>query len=259
MNSANAPAPLKVLLVQIRKDMDMLAPEQAGFIGLSGLESHQFSILDVYRQPDFQPDIIDDFQLLFIGGLSDDPSNTVDFPIEAFPFIDNLRALIRRAAALGKASLLSCGGFMIASEVLGGRVVIDPEREELGVYPICLTTDGLADPLFAGFPKCFDAISGHIKSTLETPPGCVLLASSQRCPVHAFRLEKAPFYAFQFHPEIRCEVLRARVERYKGKYFDSEEAYEKFISLMNDTTLANSIIRRFVELALRKLPIEKGS
>ena len=145
---------------------------------------------------------------------------------------------------------------MIASEVLGGEVVIDPAREELGVYPICLTADGLADPLFAGFSNCFDAVSGHIKSTLETPPGCVLLASSRRCPVHAFRLKKAPFYAFQFHPEIQCEVLRARVERYKDKYFDSEEAYAKFISLMNDTTLANSIIRRFVVLALSTLPLE---
>ena len=234
----------------------MLAPEQAGFVSLSGLEEQQFSILDVYRQPDFRPEIIDEYHLLFIGGLSDDPSNTVAFPMEDFPFIDHLRALIRRAAKSGKAALLSCGGFMIASEVLGGKVVIAPERAELGVYPICLTAEGRSDPLFAGFPDCFDAVSGHIKSTLATPPGCVLLASSPRCPVHAFRVQNKPFYAFQFHPEIRCEVLRERVERYKDKYFDSEEAYQKFVSLMSDTSLANSIIRRFVELAARHLPLE---
>jgi GMP synthase (glutamine-hydrolysing) len=239
---------LRFLLVQIRKDPDVLAPERAGFIELSGLAGRQVTTLDVYRQPQFSPSILEEYDALMIGGLSDDPSDSLQLPRERFPFLENLQMLIRQAVHLKKPSLLSCGGFMIASEILGASVVIDPAREELGVYTITLTEGSRRDPLFIGFPRSFKAVSGHIKSTLTTPPGCTLLASSERCPVHAFTVEGAPFYAFQFHPEIRCEQLQARVERYREKYFKTEAEYRRFIALMDDTSVANSIIRRFVEL-----------
>ena len=239
---------LQFLLVQIRRDREALEPERTGFLELSGLDGHQLHTLDVYRQPDFPPSILDGYDALMIGGLSDDPSDSLLLPRQQFPFIDNLRRLIRYANHLGKPSLLSCGGFMIASEVLGGEVIIDPERAELGVYTIRLTEEAQQDPLFSGFPTSFKAVSGHIKSTRLTPPGCTLLACSSRCPVHAFKIEKVPFYAFQFHPEIRCDQLRARVDRYREKYFKTEVEYKRFISLMADTSVANSIIGRFVTL-----------
>lgn len=244
---------LRILLIQIRKDPDMLPIERSGFVGLSDLDDRQFTTLDVFRQPDFGPEIMDGYDAIFTGGLSDDPNDSVDFPLDTFPFINNLKNLLCQAAIRKKPALLSCGGFTIASQALGGKVAIDHDRKELGVYSIYLTSAGKKDPLFAGFPDAFEAVSGHIKSTVETPPGCILLASSKRCPVHAFRVKDAPFYAFQFHPEIRCEALRERVERYKTKYFDSEEEYLQFIALMHDTSIANSIVRRFVELVAQNL------
>lgn len=226
----------------------MIAPERAGFVGLSGLEERQFTTLDVFRQPQFSPSMLDDYDALLIGGLSDDPSDSVELPRGRFPFIDNLQAMIRYAIQVKKPSLLSCGGFMVASEVLGASIIIDPGRAELGVYSIHLTEAARRDSLFIGFPPSFKAVSGHIKSTFDTPPGCLLLASSERCPVHAFKAKKAPFYAFQFHPEIRCEQLQARVVRYRDKYFKSNTEYERFIALMDDTSWANRIVRRFVDL-----------
>ena len=201
---------LRLLLIQLRKDPGMLPAERRGFVELSGLEPRQLETLDVYRRPQFAPEIIDPYDAVIIGGLSDDPSDSVAMTQEQFPFIDSLRALIRYAVRQKKPGLLSCGGFMIASVELGAEVVIDPERAELGIVTIELTDSGKADPLFAGFPD-------------------------------------------------RCEELKARVERYKNKYFKAEKAYRDFLALMEDTSVANSIVRRFVELVLHGDPEAAGN
>ena len=248
MEMVTSKTKLQILLVQIRKDPSMLAAERRGFVQLSGLEDDQFTLLDVFRQTTFPPSILDDYDAMIIGGLSDDPSDQIGISPEVFPFIESLHALIRYAIQIRKPALLSCGGFMIASVTLGGKVVLDKKRAELGVYDLLLTQEAQSDPLFKNFPNHFKAVSGHQKSTLFTPPNCILLASTDRCPIHAFRVRGAPFYAFQFHPEISCEELEARVEGYKDKYFPSDQEYQDFIALMDDTSLANSIVSRFVEL-----------
>lgn len=239
---------IKILLIQIRKNQRMLAPERQSFVSLSGLEEEHFTTFDIFRQPDFSPRVIDPYDAIIIGGLSDDPSDTVEMPPSVFPFIESLQALMLYAIQVRKPSLLSCGGFMIASVALGSAITLDPTLAELGVYDIHLTESAHLDPLFLEFPPHFKAVSGHKKSTLKVPAGCELLAFTENCPIHAFKAKKAPFYAFQFHPEIRCEELQARVELYKDKYFESDEAYQAFLQLMADTSDANRIIRRFVEL-----------
>lgn len=238
---------LNVLLIQMRKDPAMLLPERAGFLRFSGLAAHQVDSLDVFRSPHFSPQILSAYDMLWVGGLSDDPSDRVGLSAADFPFLPALTELIHYAIDSRLPALLSCGGFMIASQILGAEVAIAPQHAELGIYDIHLTQEALTDPLFAGFPTPFKGVCGHIKSTLRLPEDCVRLMYSARCPIHAFKVKHAPFYAFQFHPEIACEELEARVSAYKGKYFASEEAYQAFIHLMDNTDTANSILRRFVD------------
>lgn len=239
---------LRILLVQIRKDEYMIPAERQGFVKYSGLKEHQFTTLDVFRNPDFPVKIIDDFDMLMIGGLSDDQSDSLELPESFSPFLGNLNNLMLRAINRKVPSLLSCGGFMLASMLLGARVVIDPDQAELEVVDISLTSFAKKDPLFRGFPSIFKAVSGHIKSTIDLPDNCIHLAFSERCQIHGFKVSGSPFYAFQFHPEINCEDLKARVRAYKDKYFQSENAYFDFISMSYDTTITNSIMKRFVEL-----------
>lgn len=240
--------PLRILLVQVRKDPALIAAERNGFVEFSGLRDAQFTTLDVYRTPRFSPNLILEFDALMIGGLSDDHSDLVELPAHFNPFIDNLYDLMRLAIDKKIPSLLSCGGFMLASMMLGAKVVIDPDQAELGVYPISLTHEAKNDILFREFPDTFDAVSGHIKSTIDLPNICTHLAYSKRCKVHGFRVKGAPFYAFQFHPEVKCEDLKDRIEAYKDKYFNTEAAYKAFIDLMNDTSVANHIVARFINL-----------
>ncbi len=239
---------LSILLIQIRRDRTQLAAERRGFVEHSGLEDHHFTTLDVFRQPDFAPSIIEDYDAIMVGGLSDDASDAIALPSFFDPFIDNLYQLLDHTLAVQKPALLSCGGFMLASMMMGGEVVIDPSLAELGVYKLCLTKTGTKDPLFRDFPESFQAVSGHIKSTRRLPHQCQRLLYSERCPIHGFRVKGTPFYAFQFHPEIKCSELQARVSGYRDKYFDSEEAYLRFLELDADTSFAHRIVTNFVEL-----------
>ncbi|NND06603.1 MAG: type 1 glutamine amidotransferase [Saprospiraceae bacterium] len=241
-------ADLKILLVQIRKDESLLAAERREFVEFSGLDDLQFITWDVFREPDFVVDVLQNYDAIMMGGLSDDESDTVTLPSTFDPFVDNLHQVMLHAIEYNIPSLLSCGGFMLASQWLGAEVIIDPDQAELGMYSINLTQDGQEDMLFQTFPPSFKAVSGHIKSTIKLPPSCLRLAYSERCQVHGFKVKTAPFYAFQFHPEITCKDLLERVEAYKDKYFDSEKAYQKFIRMSGNTAIANSIVTRFVEL-----------
>lgn len=239
---------IQILLIQIRLELSMIGPERNSFIELSPLSQDQWHTLDVFRNPDFDPSILDKYDAFMIGGLSDDHSDSIQLPENFSPWIDNLYNLMAYAIKIKKPGMLSCGGFMLASEMLGSEIVIDPAQQELGVYSLSLTSYALKDPLFKGFPTSFKAVSGHIKTTNTLPQNCYLLASSERCAIHGFKVKKAPFYAFQFHPEIKCEDLKIRVELYKEKYFDSEVTYQKFIALMANTEIANSLVSRFIRL-----------
>ncbi|MCB0668283.1 MAG: hypothetical protein KDC80_20795 [Saprospiraceae bacterium] len=244
----NRRASLKILLVQIRQDIRMIPAERMEFVSFSGLGEHQIITLDVFRDPDFSPLIVDDFDALFIGGLSDDRSDQVELPATFQSFLSNLNDLILRAIHQKVPALLSCGGFMLASMLLGAKVVVDPGQAELDVVDIFLTREAISDPLFQHFPDTFGAVSGHIKSTIDLPEKCVLLAYSKRCEVHGFKVAGCPFYTFQFHPEITCADLQARVMAYKDKYFKSDDHYREFIKMNCDTSVANAIIGRFVDL-----------
>ena len=239
---------LRILLVQIRQDAHLLPAEREEFVELSQLREDQITTLDVFQQPDFAPNLVNQYDALMIGGLSDDDSEQIALPDIFDPFIKPLMALMQRAIDCKIPSLLSCGGFMLASELVGARVVIDRAQAELGMYDIWLTPTALHDPLFRGFPASFRAVSGHIKSTIDLPNSCHRLAYSEKCQIHGFKVADAPFYAFQFHPEISCEDLVARVGPYREKYFPSKEAYLEFIKMSGSTDIANSMVHRFVQL-----------
>ncbi len=243
-------AEVRILLIQIRRDPSMVLIERQSFTSLSDLKEDQWTTLDVYRVPHFKPTILDQYDAFMIGGLSDDPSDTIEYPSHFTPWIENLHQLMKYAIEVKKPGMLSCGGFMLASRMLGAEIVTDEKQRELGFYTLTLTPSAKSDLLFKNFPAKFSAVSGHIKSTNSLPNNCLLLVSSERCRIHGFKVKEAPFYAFQFHPEMKAQELKARVELYKDKYFRSQEDFIKFISLDSDTTVANSMVSRFIQMVM---------
>ncbi|BAC08200.1 type 1 glutamine amidotransferase [Thermosynechococcus vestitus] len=237
---------LRILLLQARGDRVTQQEELAEFIRLSGLAAEQFTVLNGFACDDFTADCIQGFDALFIGGSSDATVLKPDRYRFVPPAMDLILACIEQEIPV----LASCFGFQLAVQALGAQVIVDREAMEMGTYPLYLTPAGVTDPLFAGFPNPFLAISGHQERALTLPAGATLLAYSELCPYHAFRLEGKPFYAFQFHPEVDDRDLLARIRRYCDRYQLSTADLEQLKQTARPTPYANQLIRRFVAVVL---------
>lgn len=144
------------------------------------------------------PDGFDAVVLLGGGFLPDDDAHAPWLPVE--------RELTRRAVAGGVPLLGICLGAQVLAVAAGGTVRGDHGRPERGSCAVSLRHEAEGDPLFAGVPAGFRAIQNHCDQITELPPGAVLLAESDACPVQAFRVgERA--WGVQFHPEAGADRL----------------------------------------------------
>jgi GMP synthase (glutamine-hydrolysing) len=96
--------------------------------------------------------------------------------------------------------------------------------ESPGHATITLTEEGVIDPLLQDVRSPFTTFLGHKESCATLPPEAVLLARSEKCPIHMYRV-KNNIYVTQFHPELDFANLSLRIDFYKNKgYFPPEEA-----------------------------------
>ncbi|NMC74449.1 MAG: type 1 glutamine amidotransferase, partial [Geobacteraceae bacterium] len=121
------------------------------------------------------------------------------------PFLTALKLYIRHIVTAGIPFLGICLGGQLLAEATGGRAV-SGRWEELGTLPVMLTPAGREDRLFRGIPEKFVSFHWHHDS-FDLPADGVLLATSEGCPHHAFRVgERA--WGLQFHPEVTEGIVR---------------------------------------------------
>ena len=70
-----------------------------------------------------------------------------------------------------------------------GAVIDSRYAEEVDAPQITLTPQGLADPLCAGMTSPFRAFVAHNDAISVPPPGAVVLATSQACPIQMLRIK----------------------------------------------------------------------
>ena len=133
---------------------------------------------------------------------------------------------------------------------LGGEIVYDAARMEVGTYDLALTDAGQEDELLGVLPHRYRAQLGHKERASQLPPGCVNLASSERCPFQAFRIPDKPIWATQFHPELTGEENRTRFNRYLEGYASvMDEAERKTVlSRFGESPETLVLIPRFLKL-----------
>lgn len=263
---------MRVLILQMRGAEDSSRDvEQQEYLAYAGLDRTQADFIDLYERPDIDPAIVLQYDVLFVGGISRDLPTELDWPVERFPFIHRLNKLLLLAIEHKVPSLLSCGGFVIAASLLGTPLYHRLEQFELGVYQLKKTAAAHQDLLLAEVSDDLPMVVGHVKYCKTIPPNSELLLYTntygKQVPVHAFKLKHAPFYAFQGHPEISCADLSGRVKPmlYRQHYFPpradhqadealgyNAAAYEQFCNLEMDTSEAQGLLRRFVDLAAKK-------
>jgi len=135
------------------------------------------------------------------------------------PFFDPLAELLRGVCASRHPTFGSCFGYQLLVAALGGAVAPDPAGGEVGSFQVNLTDDGRTDPILGALPPVFTAQMGHLDRAVELPAGVANLAASERCPYQALRIDGAPIWATQFHPELDQEAnlhrYLAYIERYR--------------------------------------------
>jgi GMP synthase-like glutamine amidotransferase len=157
-----------------------------------GLTLERIQLGDGDRLPDWR-----DFSaVIAMGG----PMGAYEDSIH--PWLTAEKRLIADAVGAGKPYWGVCLGAQLLAASLGARVAPGPSPE-IGVPPISTTAAAAGDPVFAGAPAVFEALSWH-GDTYELPPGAVRLAGSDQYEQQAFVLGRA--YGLQFHLEVTAEL-----------------------------------------------------
>jgi GMP synthase (glutamine-hydrolysing) len=242
------------LLLATRADDAAADNEYASFLAFSGLGERDLRRLRLEQRAlgDIDPR---DWSGMLLGGgpfncTEPEPlKSPVQRRVEA-----ELYGLLDRVIAADFPFLGACYGIgMIGSHQ---RAQVDRRyAEPVGCVSVTLTAQGRADRLLRGLPGRFDAFVGHKEAISRLPGHAVLLASSARCPVQAFRIG-ANVYATQFHPELDADGLCTRIDVYKhAGYFEPEQAGElKALARSSDVTHPPAILREFVRRHARGGP-----
>lgn len=149
--------------------------------------------------------------LLVLGGRM----NAVDDA--ATPWLPAVHELLRDAVAAGIPTFGICLGHQLLAHALSGEVACPAEgQNEEGAVTVRWSDDAARDPLVGALAATGKSVvaESHDDAVVRLPDGAVLLASSDRCPVQAFRIGSA--VGVQFHPEASPELMEAWTNGHGG-------------------------------------------
>ena len=235
------------LILQLRPEDETADNEFEAFLKYGGINKQETQRERIEKSG--IPEIsLDDYSAIIVGGSPFDVStpeikkSAIQKKIEK-----DFNQLFDDIFARDFPFLGACSGNGLLGSYCGANIS-EKYNEPVGGVDIRLTEEGERDPLLKELPEMFRALVGHKEACDVTPPGSVLLATSESCPVQMFRV-KENIYATQFHPEADAEGFIVRINVYKHHgYFPSEEAEILIESIqVEDTPVPKEILKRFVE------------
>lgn len=189
--------------------------------------------------------LLNSYDLFFFGGSG---AYSV---LDTHGWVHNMLDFFVTVVDAKKPAWASCFGFQGLALALGGEVNRDDARQELGAFPVDLTPEAASDALFAGLSPTFPVQLGHHDHVDRLPSGVTLLATGRKIRNQAFKVDGAPFWAAQFHPELRKHTTIERWRYYREHYSSSPEEAARIDALFEqapDTEECQTLLRRFVEL-----------
>jgi GMP synthase (glutamine-hydrolysing) len=235
-----------ILLLSIRADDAAADNEYESFLTLAGLEEDELRRVRLDQRALGDVDLRD-WSGIWVGG---GPFNYTDPDEKKSPVQRRVEADLNRLLDTVVEADFPFLGACYGVGALGqhqGAVLDRRYSEPVGTVRVALTAAGRRDPLLQDLPAEFDAFTGHKEAISELPGHAVLLASSDACPVQAFRVG-SNVYATQFHPELDAAGLCTRIDVYKhAGYFDPSEADElKAMARRSEISHPPAILRAFV-------------
>ncbi len=230
---------LPPLLISVRHpDDSMTRHEQACFETATGMELELIHAMTTKLDRSW----LEERPFLLCGGSG-------NFGVrDPHPWIHSFLDFLLDAIDLKVPSYASCFGFQGISLALGGEIGRNPDKQEMGVIPLELTKAGADDPLFSQLPSRFNAPLGHNDEVTRLPSGVTLLAYGELVENQAIRVDNAPFWASQFHPELTKTNLLQRWEHYRDQFTTDREQIQRVDSQLDESPEAPD-----VHLLLRNL------
>jgi GMP synthase (glutamine-hydrolysing) len=139
----------------------------------------------------------------------------------------------------------SCFGFQGLVLAGGGDVICDKEGAEVGTFKLHLTNVGRTDPLMAEVGESFFAQLGHKDRAERLPSGMLNLAYSENTPYQALRIEGAPVFATQFHPELTREDNAMRYQTYWASYGTHIQKEDPVLSSLRESPETSALLPRW--------------
>jgi GMP synthase (glutamine-hydrolysing) len=124
--------------------------------------------------------------------------------IDRYPYLLQLRNLMREAGSAGVPTLGICLGAQLLARAYDGPVRLAPVRE-FGFVPVSLTQEGSQDPVLCAFGPQSMVFQWH-EDTFDVPAGATLLATGSTIKNQAFRVG-ATSWGTQFHLEVEEKGL----------------------------------------------------
>jgi GMP synthase (glutamine-hydrolysing) len=234
--------PVRFLLLQVRNPDDlMLHQEVRCFARSFGCGLDQIEVFDLLSGAPGR-DALDRADVVLLGGSG-------DYSVaRGGPWLAGALKAMETLHETDKPTFASCWGFQAMARALGGEVVTDHARAEVGSVWLELTEEGRRDPVFGPLGDRFQVLIGHEDIVTELPRGATLLASSDTVENEAFRFDGKPIYCTQFHPELSRADIVQRLAAYPS-YLPLAHAssIEEFEEMTPETPHAEAILRRFLE------------
>lgn len=236
---------IKILLLQARQADDAARlEERSSFAAMAGVDEDQVIPYDLLNSTPALAEVRR-YDALMVGGSGDyyvSQGNLPNFPA--------VLALLADVVAVGQPTFASCFGFQLLVKALGGEIVYDAGRAEVGTYALGLAENGRSDDLFHYLPHTFRAQLGRKDRASRLPQGVLHLAASENAEFQALRVPGQPIWATQFHPELTKATNLARFRRYMAGYAAIMDKAEvaKTLARFDESPEANQLIGRFVKL-----------
>jgi GMP synthase (glutamine-hydrolysing) len=239
------------LFLGTRAEDDVAQQEYDAVLAGTGLAAHELVRVRLEAGSLGEVDL-DAWSGIILGGGPFNVSDPHDLKSPAQRRVEvELDQLARRVVAVDAPFLGACYGIGVLGVLEGGSV----DRtfgEPIGALPVRLTPDGSEDPLLGVLPESFLAFVGHKEAVARLPHRAVLLASSDSCPVHAFRLGRN-VYATQFHPELDPVAICDRIDAYSAHGYYAPHERESLKAAAREAIVVEPVrlLARFVELYAR--------